>query len=724
MKKNKKEQVIFMSFPFKVSILFSLGTLIVSIGILSYFYFFTKKNILNSLQNRIKDIGKTGIYLFKEKDLEYLKKLDQDLNEKFIKMVKENPEFINEIKKTPEGETYDILSKEEHEEMYSTKEAQSIVQNIRKIKAGSSPEIYLQEYFPQKFYQDNTKPFLRYTYLLTSVPYFDDYQFVKFLFDSDMEVLDLNQNGKIDPDEKGATIGCLWNVMSLPMLQYAFKTKVSTCENDLYEDRWGRWLSCYIPIFDYKKNFIGIMALDLDVGSEYDKLEMLKKQAYLLLILLVLGTFFVSYVSAKIFLKPIIRLSDASIQVANKDFNISLSVPSRDEVGILTHNFNLMVKEIKEYSEHLEELVKQRTKELQEALINVQNLKNKQDGDYFLTSLLIEPLIKNWNKSKFVTTEVLIKQKKEFVFKDKKREIGGDICITGNLRFLNKNKKIERCIFFFNGDAMGKSLQGAGGSLVAGVVINALLSRSAAKDKIQSIPPVQWFKEMAYELQYLFTKFDGSMMVTAATGIINEHTGELIYANFEHPRTILYRNHKATFLEEEGSMNYKFGFPETGSLKVVRTFLQEGDILILGSDGRDDIILKDTGELNRDEALILTIVEESLGRIETIYETLQRIGEFTDDFSLLKVEFLKKLALIENDSEELKDLIRKKLYDKIIEYANNTDFIEDPFYYYYISIAHYKKGNLKEAIKWFEPIKELIQHPSVEKYKKHLYEVK
>ena len=33
-----------------------------------------------------------------------------------------------------------------------------------------------------------------------------------------------------------------------------------------------------------------------------------------------------------------------------------------------------------------------------------------------------------------------------------------------------------------NADAMGKSMQGAGGSIVMGVAMNSIMSRSAAKD--------------------------------------------------------------------------------------------------------------------------------------------------------------------------------------------------------------------------------------------------
>jgi HAMP domain-containing protein len=717
---KKKDGRIFLSFPLKVSLLFSGVTLCISIAIVYYLYSLSKDNLVQATQSRIRDMGNTGLFLLSDSDHQHIKFLAEKIHSRVSSILKSDPDFTGKLSQLPEGETYDIFTTEDHDKLYNTTESQSIVQALRKIKAGSSPEIKHKKDYPIKFYNSNSKPFLRYVYILIPYSQTQDHNFAHFILDSDMEQFDVNENGVIDADEESLHIGTLYNISAMTSLEKAFSSKAAECESDFYADQWGNWLSCYIPMFDTDHNFIGVLGLDLDIRSEYNKLQRLKYTLYSLLVILVLGTFLFSYLSARIFLMPILRLSDASVNVARRDFSVEVPIPSNDEVGILTENFNLMVREIRSYSAHLEELVAKRTRELQEALVDVQNLKTKQDGDYMLTSLLIDPLIKNLNKSKSVNTEIYIKQKKEFSFKNKKKEIGGDICITGNLRFLNnETHKIERCVFFCNGDAMGKSLQGAGGALVIGAVLNALLSRSAAKDRIQVISPLQWLKEMAYELQYLFTKFDGSMLVSAASGIINEHTGELIYANFEHPRSILYRNHHASFLEED-AINYKFGFPETSILKVTRTMLQPGDVLILGSDGRDDIILKDTGEMNTDDTLILKIVEKSGGELDRILESIRETGEITDDISFIRVHYIGKSTLPAKPDFDMKSMLKNEKYAEIIDYAKTADLIEKPLHYYYISYAHYRSGNLKEAIKWIEPVKDLLKHPDIQKYWNHL----
>ncbi|MFN3604487.1 MAG: SpoIIE family protein phosphatase [Leptonema sp. (in: bacteria)] len=627
-----------LNFAVKMAITFATIGLIVSIPILYYFYNISYQLVLSSLQSRIKDLGRAGLFLFSDKEFAYLKKLDQEMNQKIKNLPSEN---LKEIKQIEAGGTYEILSDNEHEEIYTSKEYQNIVQILRKIKAFSSPKPLILNFYEQKFYESNNRPFVRYVYILTPISEFPDHHYVKLLVDSDMEEVDENGNGKIDEDETFTQVSTIYNVSFTKFIPNTFKSKEIQCENEFYQDQWGILLSCYLPILDKNLEVVGILGLDLDVFSENNKLNNLKKNLTILLIILTAGIAFFSYTFAKLISRPIISLSKASIEVSNKNFQIELPIPSKDEIGILTKNFNSMVKEIKEYSEHLEDLVAKRTKQLQESLETIQKLKTLQDGDYFLMSLLIDPLIKNLNKSSLIKTDILIKQKKEFEFKGKKREIGGDLCITGNLRFQNKDKEIERWLFFFNGDAMGKSSQGAGGVLVMGSLLNAILTRSAAKDKVLNMEPIQWLKGICFEIQRVFLKFDGHMLISGGMGILSENTGQMLYANFEHPKAILYRNQKANFIEESTDFfNYKFGFPITNKLKILSFYLQKEDILILGSDGREDIILKESNEMNFDEAYILPIVEEAKGDLSKIFDLILQKGELTDDISLLKIHYL------------------------------------------------------------------------------------
>lgn len=299
---------------------------------------------------------------------------------------------------------------------------------------------------------------------------------------------------------------------------------------------------------------------------------------------------------------------------------------------VLANRFVRLHEEVEELNDNLEQKVKARTEELSLSLSEINQLKIQQDGDYFLTHLLLLPLSGNGNFSKVYKTEMFLRQKKQFEFRGRQYSIGGDTCITDNLILEGKEY-----IFFANGDAMGKSIQGAGGALVFGVMINAILKRNKQKkDENKNIK--QWLYETFNELQSLFESFEGSMLMSVVMGLVEEESGELYFLNAEHPYTVLYRDGIARFIEEDDYLK-KLGFPDNMDFFTIKTFqLLEGDVLFIGSDGRDDIRLyQENGEMNYDETLFLKTVEESGGELSEIYNLSSRKGMISDDFSLLKI---------------------------------------------------------------------------------------
>ena len=72
---------------------------------------------------------------------------------------------------------------------------------------------------------------------------------------------------------------------------------------------------------------------------------------YLILILLgfcLAGVYILSYLVAKGLAKPIRRIAQAMEKVGKRDFDVSVPVESRDEIGQINQGFNLMVTSIKE----------------------------------------------------------------------------------------------------------------------------------------------------------------------------------------------------------------------------------------------------------------------------------------------------------------------------------------------------------------------------------------
>ena len=290
----------------------------------------------------------------------------------------------------------------------------------------------------------------------------------------------------------------------------------------------------------------------------------------------------------------------------------------------------------------LETKVKERTNDLNEALVNLSRLKEQQDADYFLNTLLIEPLGKNNAVSDIFSIEFFLKQKKQFLFRGEEYELGGDINVSEVLEFEGK-----RFLLFLNGDAMGKSIQGAGGVLVLGTVLKAIIQRTNARKENNTDSPELWLKKTFIEIHRVFESFDYSMLMSIIIGLIEEETGILYYINAEHPKMILYRNKKAEFIESEYQYTKLGTIFQEGEILISNFQLLSGDIILCGSDGRDDLILgvnEETGLeiINFDENLFIDIVNEANCDIPLIYKSILKQGKLTDDLSLLKITYLEK----------------------------------------------------------------------------------
>ena len=346
-----------------------------------------------------------------------------------------------------------------------------------------------------------------------------------------------------------------------------------------------------------------------------------------------------------------------------------------DNIEILAQNFNTMVRAIKEYREGLEQMVQERTQELEKSLVEVQELKLQQDADYYLTSLLINPLSSNKAKSENIHIEFYIRQKKQFKFKKWETSIGGDMCSAHNIRLMGKDYTV-----FLNADAMGKSIQGAGGALVLGAVFESIVKRTLLRKEEQNQPPARWLKNTFIELHKVFESFDGTMMVSLVMGMVDHDQGRFYWLNAEHPLFILYQDGKAAFLKDEviyrkvgmlvgRHVNWK-DLRKDEPLKVQVMKLKPGDVLFAGSDGRDDISLgiDEDGNriINEDDTMILRLVDQAKGLLEPLTEGIMASGDLTDDLSLLRLEFTGLPAKPGEALDEIDELLARarKYYDE------------------------------------------------------------
>ncbi|MBK8398794.1 MAG: SpoIIE family protein phosphatase [Leptospiraceae bacterium] len=303
---------------------------------------------------------------------------------------------------------------------------------------------------------------------------------------------------------------------------------------------------------------------------------------------------------------------------------------------LVENNYRLSI-----FNEELEKKVEERTDHLTKALNEISELKNQQDGDYFLTSLLIGPLARNSVNSDKFQIESFLKQKKEFCFRGEKGSLGGDINIAHKVKLMDKSY-----IVILNGDAMGKSTQGAGGAIVLGTAFEVIMERLRSFQWGKNLMPQEWLYNAYLELNQVFQTFEGLMMVSMILGIIEEDNGNFHFINAEHPKPILYRDKYASFLSPEPNYN-KLGAPnfisQTIPISISHFKLNPSDIIIIGSDGKDDVVVGTNvlGNLiiNENENRFLTCVEKSDADLKEIFKLLQKDAELMDDVSFIKITY-------------------------------------------------------------------------------------
>ncbi|MBE7440246.1 MAG: SpoIIE family protein phosphatase [Spirochaetales bacterium] len=305
---------------------------------------------------------------------------------------------------------------------------------------------------------------------------------------------------------------------------------------------------------------------------------------------------------------------------------------------ILANRFVRLHNEVEDLNKNLEKKVQDRTQQLADSLNEIRGLKEQQDGDYWLTSLLIKPLKGLFGRSPNVSIELLERQKKKFKFRKWSSEIGGDINAVHKITLRGREYTVV-----INGDAMGKSIQGAGGALVLGTVFKSVIARTEMSSHAANKYPEQWLKECFIEFQNVFTSFDGTMLMSAIIALVDDRSGLVYFINAEHPWAVLWRDGKAEFIEDRLHFR-KFGTTGMeGSLEVKLFQMRPDDALILGSDGRDDI---QTGVderglriINESEQEFLRRVEDGHGNLIDIEESILAQGTLTDDFSMIRIGY-------------------------------------------------------------------------------------
>ncbi len=233
---------------------------------------------------------------------------------------------------------------------------------------------------------------IQYAYLLAPT---DDPDRPRFIADAD--VLELRAKvaaGKaLAKHEKISHFNQSYDVSEIPLLRKALDACERQLEPDFVHDpEFGvSSVSAYIPLPDLHGaplrdrdgRCLGVIGVDITDRKMREALDATSNLAIKLSLAVVALALIVSIVLGTMLTRSILALTATVKKFAEKDFSVRTPELSRDEIGTLADNFNSMAATIQLHSENLEELVRQRTKEL---------VAEKQTSERLLLNVLPGPI--------------------------------------------------------------------------------------------------------------------------------------------------------------------------------------------------------------------------------------------------------------------------------------------------------------------------------------------
>lgn len=329
---------------------------------------------------------------------------------------------------------------------------------------------------------------------------------------------------------------------------------------------------------------------------------------------------------------------------------------------ILANKFVKMKEKLRSWNRVLETAIRNRTQELSSSLEEIRSLKEQQDGDYFLITLLFQPFLSKSLKTDFARIDVHRKQFKSFQFKNRSYEIGGDIVLNEQVLISGVPYQV-----LINADAMGKSLQGASGALIFCSIVKSFLQTQDYEFR----NPENWLFLLHSNLQAVFESFDGSMLVSGILSLYQIETGDLFFINCEHPPIILSRNGKTSYVLETAILR-KIGFPDSNEkVKIEYYKLLPEDTILYGSDGREDLYMQDPLCSSRKlkfsvPDLFFELVQYSIPEPKDLEIKITEKGILSDDLSFLRIEtgFNKSLSEYKTLVQEGNEFLQKGEFQK------------------------------------------------------------
>lgn len=351
--------------------------------------------------------------------------------------------------------------------------------------------------------------------------------------------------------------------------------------------------------------------------------------ALIVLFLMMLGIIF-SWFFAKSFSMPILKLKDAAIEFGKKNFDYKVEILTNDELGLLAKTFDEMRRNIKEYSEHLEELVAQRTKELQEAYEKLKEKDRIIQMELDFASRIQRGIMPNggykWND--FVI----------FGYSQPMEKIGGD--------FFDIFPIPGGRLLFYVADVSGHGIPAA--------LITTMLKISLLNISFEKQDPAEIIERLNERMRIINSDMKEQVIanyLTIFTGIIDKE-GRMLFSSGGHHKPVIYNQFSKEFKELPDTGGSIVGVldPELYVCSSSIFDLEYGDKMFLYTDG----IIERRNLSNREleiggfKEIIVDAIDKNFSGKKLLSYVLAKVEEFAegvppkDDYTLVLVEKIKQ----------------------------------------------------------------------------------
>lgn len=321
---------------------------------LMYYYQIASQRIWSQMMNRVRDYGKIGVTLFNADDLNFLTRLDAD---------------INSTARTPapavagSKATLSALADDEKTAILRTNKFQLIVQKLRRLRYSSGKTPVHETILPSVHPAESGTPQIHRAWLAGVKMHEQAPDFLRVLCADEFEEIDRNNNGRIDPEEAIYHIGDVFNGRGQSGIGAALKGEVGVGSG--YRSEYsGVYISGYTPVKDSRGKTVAILVVDFSAATEFDAIFSLKVTGYYIMIGVLLFSIAAAAVTSRVLLKPLENMQQAAARIGRRDFSVRIETRSNDELADLAYAINLMAHELGEYSMHMESRIALRTSEI------------------------------------------------------------------------------------------------------------------------------------------------------------------------------------------------------------------------------------------------------------------------------------------------------------------------------------------------------------------------